>query len=348
MALRYADTVSTGAVVVTPHAYASWRSSFAEASATISQFTAGGLSAQGNLSGSHFIRTNRKFIAELGGLAGGSTHNDGTRTGELLADGRAHFPRGPGEFFVGAGIGRTWDGVAWRSLWLGDAGVSVASDLGSVVLSFSPAAVDDTINYADLQATFDWERGNLEIGGVVGTRFGDQLTTLSRNGTGWASINGLRKINERLAVSLSGGTYPIDPTQGFPGGRFISLGLRVETSRRRRTVPVSPDSVAAPELSSIPSLTAFTVSRERGDRVVITVAAPGADLVEITGDFTNWVPTSLTRDVAKPGQWTTRLPLASGEYQMNVRINGGKWQVPPGVLSMLDEFGGAVGLLVVR
>lgn len=348
MALRYADTVSTGAAVVTPHAYATWRSGFADASATFSQFTAGGWSAQGTLSGSRFIRTSRSFIAELGGYAGGSTHDDGTRTGELLANGRAHFSRGPAEFFVGAGVGRTWDGVAWRSLQLGDAGVSITSGMGSALLSFSPASVDDTINYADLQGSFDWEHGDIEVSAVIGTRFGDQLTTLSRNGTSWASINGLRKINERLAVSVSGGTYPIDPTQGFPGGRFVSLSLRVETSRRRSAISVPPDSAAPPTVSSAPSPTAFTVTRDRGDRVLIAVGAPGADLVEINGDFTNWIPLSLTRDARDQNQWSTRLPLAPGQYQMNIRINGGKWQVPPGILSMLDEFGGAVGLLVVQ
>jgi hypothetical protein len=33
---------------------------------------------------------------------------------------------------------------------------------------------------------------------------------------------------------------------------------------------------------------------------------------------------------------------------MNLRLNGGQWLVPPGLLSMLDEFGGRVGLLVVE
>jgi hypothetical protein len=42
------------------------------------------------------------------------------------------------------------------------------------------------------------------------------------------------------------------------------------------------------------------------------------------------------------------LPLRPGKYQMNVRIDGGKWIVPKGLLSMSDEFGGAVGLLVVE
>jgi len=31
-----------------------------------------------------------------------------------------------------------------------------------------------------------------------------------------------------------------------------------------------------------------------------------------------------------------------------LRIDGGAWIVPPGLLSMVDEFGGPVGLLVVE
>jgi hypothetical protein len=32
---------------------------------------------------------------------------------------------------------------------------------------------------------------------------------------------------------------------------------------------------------------------------------------------------------------------------MNVRVDGGRWLVPLGLLSMVDEFGGVVGLLIV-
>jgi hypothetical protein len=31
-----------------------------------------------------------------------------------------------------------------------------------------------------------------------------------------------------------------------------------------------------------------------------------------------------------------------------LRVNGGDWTVPPGLLSMIDEFGGTVGLLEVE
>jgi hypothetical protein len=46
--------------------------------------------------------------------------------------------------------------------------------------------------------------------------------------------------------------------------------------------------------------------------------------------------------------WTVTLPLSTGAYQMNVRVNGGEWLVPPGLTPLKDEFGGTTGLLVVR
>jgi hypothetical protein len=68
--------------------------------------------------------------------------------------------------------------------------------------------------------------------------------------------------------------------------------------------------------------------------------------VEVSGDFTEWVPMKLTS--AGEGNWTLTLPVAPGHYQMNLRIDGGRWIVPPGLVPMVDEFGGAVGLLIVE
>ena len=85
--LRYADTLTTGAATITPHLVADWGSTYLEAYGTYSQFTSGGWSTQGSLAASRFIPTSRGLLGEVGGFAGGSTHNDGTRTGEILANG---------------------------------------------------------------------------------------------------------------------------------------------------------------------------------------------------------------------------------------------------------------------
>ncbi len=93
-------------------------------------------------------------------------------------------------------------------------------------------------------------------------------------------------------------------------------------------------------------MTGFVATRGVGDAVTLRVNAPDARSVEINGDFTNWIPAQLAP--AGGGWWSSTFPIKSGKYQMNIRVNGGQWIVPPGLLSMVDEFGGTVGLLVIE
>jgi hypothetical protein len=349
-ALRYADTLSTGAATITPHLVADWGSGFIEASGTYSQFTSGGgWSTQGFLSASRFIPASRGFFAEVGGFAGGSTHNDGTRTGEVIANGRLHLARDNSEFFLGFGGGRTWDGAAWRSLLLGEVGTSIGSGPTSALFSLSPTMVNDSIKYADAQASLSWKGEAVDLGAMLGFRLGNQLTTLNANVKSWASASAVFWMTPGIGVALGGGNYPVDPTQGFPGGRFVSLSLRLAQGRR----PSQPSEQSGQE-SRLPELapnttsgvTGFVATHGLGDAVTLRVNAPDARSVEINGDFTNWVPAQLA--AAGGGWWSSTFPIKNGKYQINIRVNGGQWIVPPGLLSMVDEFGGTVGLLVIE
>ena len=80
MALRYADTVNTGAGVLSAHGLVDWDRADADAYGTVSQFTSGGWSSQGAVSGSFFSAPVRRTLFELAGFAGGSVHQDGART----------------------------------------------------------------------------------------------------------------------------------------------------------------------------------------------------------------------------------------------------------------------------
>lgn len=347
-ALRYADTLSTGAATVTPHVVADWGSTYLEAYGTYSQFTAGGWSTQGSLSASYFIPTKLGFLGELGGFAGGSTHNDGTRTGEILANGRLHFIRAKGEAFAGVGGGRTWDPAAGRTVLLAELGASVGSAPTSASLTISPTMVNDSIKYADAQTSLSWKGKAVDLGALLGFRLGDQLSTLSANVRSWASVSAVFWVAQRIGLAVGGGNYPVDPTQGFPGGRFVSLSVRFAPRRSTQppTAPTNePPNPGAPAPETLPA-TSFIASRGVGDVVTIQVNVPGARLVEINGDFTSWVPVPLVS--APGGQWAVTLPMTSGKYQMNLRVDGGPWIVPPGLLSMADEFGGRVGLLVIE
>lgn len=348
-ALRYADTLSTGAATITPRLVADWGSAFIDASGTYSQFTSGGWSTQGAFSASRFIPTDHGFFGEVGAFAGGSTHNDGTRTGEAIANGRLHVQRGSNEVFLGFGGGRTWDATAWRSVLLGEAGAAVSSELSSAVFTISPTMVNDSIKYADAQASLSRKAEAVELGLLLGFRLGDQLTMLNASVKSWASVSAVFWIRPRIAVALGGGNYPVDPTQGFPGGRFLSLSLRLEPGRHPSSATndqIRPESAPSVPANTAPEVAEFIANRGAGNMVTLRVNAPGARLVEINSDFTTWAPIRL--ESTGDGWWSSTFPLKRGKYQMNLRVNGGEWIVPPGLLSMVDEFGGTVGLLVIE
>jgi hypothetical protein len=346
--LRYADTLSARATTVTPHILADWPNASIDASGTISQFTSGGWSTQGALSASLFTQKARDLMGEVGGFAGGSAHQDGTRTGEVMGDARLHFVRQSGEVFVGGGGGATWDGSVWGSVLEGEAGASVSLAPIGASITISPVLVRDSIKYADGQISLSWTSDKLDLGALIGTRLGNQLTNLNTNTKSWASFSAAAWMTPHLALAAGGGTYPIDPTQGFPGGRFVSLSIRFATGRHPNALSSGTQQIpleSRPATLS-PGVSGFSAVRSGTGSTTLTVNSPRAQLVEITGDFTNWVPVRLQPSGA--GWWSTTLPLAPGRYQMNLRIDGGAWIVPPGLLSMLDEFGGVVGLLVVE
>jgi 1,4-alpha-glucan branching enzyme len=85
--------------------------------------------------------------------------------------------------------------------------------------------------------------------------------------------------------------------------------------------------------------------------VTLEVKAPGARTVDVSGDFTAWNPVKLVPAAGGGeggGVWRISLPMTRGTHQINIRVNGGRWIVPPGLTPMTDEFGGTVGLLVVE
>ncbi len=75
------------------------------------------------------------------------------------------------------------------------------------------------------------------------------------------------------------------------------------------------------------------------------IRVPAAIRVELNGDFTNWDPVELDRIDADV--WETTLPLGSGGYHVNVRIDGGDWTVPAGLAATDDGFGGRTGILLI-
>lgn len=348
LALRYADSLNATAAAITPRVMGDWDRGTAQASGTFSRFTTSDWSAQAALSASLLTPASRGFLFEAGGFAGGSTRKDGTHTGEILGNGRLHMMRSAAEAFIGVGVGRTWNGAVSQNVILGEGGGSVTYANTEAVLTLSPILLSDSLFYTDTQLSLSLTDDRLELGALLGARFGDRVTNIGTSARSWGSLSAVGWMTPRFALVANAGTYPIDPTQGFPGGRFVSLSLRLATGRNHsaQAVPVTQPLLETDRAGTEAAISAFAAERTSPGVVTIRVNAPRALAVEINGDFTNWEPLPLERSA--DGWWSRALTIPPGKYQMNVRLDGGKWVVPPGLLSMVDEFGGTVGLLVVE
>jgi len=147
--------------------------------------------------------------------------------------------------------------------------------------------------------------------------------------TGW--------IAQRIALVGSAGTYPVDLTQGFPGGRFASVSIRFGS--RRFTPSREPRLVPLPR-------NVFALRNADNGLREIRIRVPAARSVEIMGDFTDWKAVRLQSGDAE--WWSIRLPVTRGIHEVNMRVDGREWTVPSGLQKKSDEFGGSVGVLVVE
>lgn len=349
LALRYADSISTTAAAITPDFRFDSPRTSVEAVGTASQFTGGGWSSQGSLATSLFAPTPGRVFLELAGFAGGSYHQDGTRTGEAIVNGRVHFSAGNAGVFGGGGVGSTWNVAGWRRILLGEAGVWGRYGPANGVLTVSPVSVDDTTRYVDGQLSLGSSLDRFDLSALAGYRWGSRLPSDLTGTRSWASLSATGWLTPTWGVVAAGGTYPVDPTQGFPGGRFVSLSIRL-ASRRRNTAPLQNFGLNSAQPSAtgndLPSTDGLQVSRDAAGRTLFRVHAPSAKRVEISGDFNQWTPADL--EPAGQGWWTGVITASPGTYQMNLRIDGGAWIVPSGMLSVTDEFGGVTGVLVVE
>ncbi|HEX9894855.1 MAG TPA: glycogen-binding domain-containing protein [Gemmatimonadales bacterium] len=344
--LRYADTVDAGAATLSPSLTFSWPRGSADVAASLSQFDTGDWAAQGSLVGAVFVPVARWLAGEVAGSTGGSAHQDGTSTGQGLGTARAHVLTPDAGLWIGGGIGRVWDGDLWQGLRHAEAGGWARLGRAALLATVSPTAVGDTTRYTDAQVFVRWTMARLELGGSAGWRFGSRLPAYGGGGTAWGSANAVLWITSRIAVVAGGGSYPVDPTQGFPGGRYASVGLRL--SSRQRTPEAGWAGRQARESAEAIArgATDFVVSAAPDGERTLRVRAPSAQRVEISGDFTGWKPIGLAP--AGDGWWTVVVPIAPGTYQVSIRLDGGKWLVPPGLMAIIDEFGGAAGLLVIE
>jgi hypothetical protein len=83
--------------------------------------------------------------------------------------------------------------------------------------------------------------------------------------------------------------------------------------------------------------------------VRFVVLQPGANTVQIAGDFNGWDPTRTPLDHTGNGAWTVTLPLSPGRYEYKFVVDGQQWILDPFAAEQHDDgFGSRNAVVDVR
>lgn len=343
--VRFADQGEFAAATLSPALVLQSTHLTARLLGSASQLSAGRWSTQGTAVMTAFSAPSaRGFVGEAGMALGGSAFPDGARTAQLLGSARLHWLGAPVATWVGAAIGSMNDGVVWRSVRQAELGASVPMRGSNLTLMATPSITDDTLKYADLLAVLGGSRGILDLSASLGGRLGATLPIVGGDQRLWGGVSVAAWIAPRVAITVASGTYPVDVTQGFPAGRYLSAGMRVGATRSVRAM----DEARARRInreSRAAGVSSFVLERGEGSVYAVRVRAATAREVLVNGDVTGWRPIALVSD--GDGWWRGRLVIPSATAELVVRVDGGAWLVPPGAEEIVDEFGGRSGRMVV-
>jgi hypothetical protein len=180
--------------------------------------------------------------------------------------------------------------------------------------------------FTDVSAGVTLERGAAVVSLVTEARLSGAYGS---SGAGSALVRLF--VRPDVSLELGGGSYLREPYQGFPRGRFLSLGVRIGATHptHAATTPLPPP----------------LVPQSRGDSLVLQFRFTGVREVAIAGDWNGWTTTPL-RPLGDD-LWEGTLTLARGLYHFNLLVNGQEWVVPHGVATVPDGLGGMVAVLLV-
>jgi hypothetical protein len=184
----------------------------------------------------------------------------------------------------------------------------------------------DGVRVLDRVLSARWSTGSVVLDAAFGAR--DATDERVQFGSAGATI----AITQSIAVQGAVGSYPSSRLLATAGGRYASLGLVLRAVSRE----VSADRV--PSVRGAPPVPAGAT------RLVLD--APRAQRVTLAGDWNGWAATPATR--GSDGHWYVDLRLPRGEYRYAFKVDGERWAVPDGAVTVDDGFGGRSALLTVR
>jgi hypothetical protein len=183
------------------------------------------------------------------------------------------------------------------------------------------------------QSVVRWHFGRMELTATGGLTVGAR-STLQR----WAQASMHLQASRRMRVLAAFGQRPAASLAFEPAAHpQTMLGIQVAPwASRERDAPHAAAPVARQ----------WRAQSLADGRTRVWLRCRDASRVELAADFTDWAPIALTQ--TEYDWWETSLTIAPGLHQVQVRLDGGAWQVPPGLPRTHREFAGDAGVLVVN
>ena len=286
---------------------------FVSARGTYLHFESGRHSLDASATGSWFTPLGgARWRGELGVAAGANQYADIASFSHAQVDTRVHLMEGDHGGWAGATFGRSSFGSGPRPVLVVAMGVWLLRTNKTMFVSLDRTLVGDTV-YSDLRSSGRWQKDRFVLEGILGARFWSRGGGRGVFGEGSAILS----VNPITALVLSGGRYPTDVVSGSIAGRYVSLAVRLGTTTIRRRLPAAspsrPHSSGSDGSASSPAgEVRLTIQRQQDDHVQLVLYAPGANTVEISGDFTDWRPVALSRSPGSFAAPTQRSGSSAG------------------------------------
>jgi len=183
------------------------------------------------------------------------------------------------------------------------------------------------------QGAARWQRGRIELEASGGVTAGEGATRRR-----WAQAAFQLQLSRRALLLASFGTRPAASLAFDPAGRPRSMiGVQLAPWSSPRWAMAS---------AIRPSMRAWVTRRAPAGRLAIFLRCQDAKRVELASDFTDWLPTTL--EPAGGGWWELIVPVEPGLHRVRARLDGGAWEVPPGLPRSPDEAEAPAGVLLVE
>jgi hypothetical protein len=315
----YADLPGLAAVTISPRVEFGGVRSRGTAEVGYSRFENGASALQGGLEAAASRRLAR--VGSLALFAGVSGNLLEGGTWSATGQGSALLGRSAGPFILYGGLtGGALRRVGGAQEALFGAQAAASTRLGPAIVNLRGQRIAvGPETYSDLLLMGVVQRGRFTVDLAGGLRHFDAAETDPT----WQARLAVEVLSG-LALETAVGAWPRSQ-DGFTRGFYAVGGVRVSRALRGARALVER-------------------TGERGVRLTLPVR--GARSVAIAGEWNDWTPVPMRAEGS--GRWSAELPLSPGAWRFAIVVDGERWTVPQGVPRMSDDFGGEVGVLVVR